>query len=100
MISIYFYSAIGKLDFEFLHTVGQQMLGAMVTLLGQDPTLIPSWLRIVLVACFPLAELAIAAGLAWPQSRRVAGWFAIGVHLILIVVLGPLGLNQDRKSVV
>lgn len=94
MISIYFYSAIGKLDFEFLHTVGQQMLGAMVKLLGQDPTLIPSWLRIVLVACFPLAELAIAAGLAWPQSRRVAGWFAIGVHLILIVVLGPLGLNH------
>ncbi len=30
LISIYLYSAIGKLDFEFLHTVGQQMLAVVM----------------------------------------------------------------------
>ncbi len=94
MVSIYFYSAIGKFDFEFLHTVGQQMLGGMVKLLGQDPVGMPSWLRLTLVSTLPLCELAIAGGLVWRKSRRVAGCFAIGVHLTLIVVLGPFGLNH------
>ena len=41
-----------------------------------------------------MIELAIAVGLAMPASRRVAGIFAIGLHLTLIVILGPLGLNH------
>ena len=94
LISIYFYSAMGKLDFEFLHTVGQQMLGAIANLVGQDSSNISASLKIALVAIFPVGELAIAVGLAWATSRRVAGLFAIGLHLALIVILGPLGLNH------
>ncbi len=94
MVSIYFYSALGKFDFEFLHTVGQQMLGAMATWFGRDLTEIPGWLRLVVVATFPMAELVVAAGLVWPKTRRLAGLFAICLHLTLIGVLGPLGLNH------
>ncbi len=94
MISIYFYSALGKFDFEFLHTVGQQMLGAMIKCFGRDLPEIPSWQRLVLVATFPLAELVIAIGLAWPKGRRAAGMCAICLHLTLIWILGPLGLNH------
>ncbi len=94
MVSIYFYSALGKLDFEFLHTVGQQMLGAMANLVGQESSGISASRKLALVAIFPVIELAIAVGLAVPTSRRVAGIFAIGLHLALIVILGPLGLNH------
>ena len=94
LVSIYFYSALGKLDFEFLHTVGQQMVGAMANLVGQDSSGISASLKLALVAIFPLIELAIAVGLAWPTSRRVAGIFAIGLHLTLINILGPFGLNH------
>ena len=94
IVSIYFYSAIGKFDYEFLHTVGQQMLGALMMQFGQDPVSIPDWLRLSLVATFPLAELAVAAGLSWSKSRRIAGWLAICLHMTLIVILGPLGLNH------
>ena len=94
LISIYFYSAMGKLDFEFLHTVGQQMLGAIANLVGQETSNISASLKIALVAIFPVVELAIAVGLAWATSRRLAGLFAIGLHLALIVILGPLGLNH------
>jgi hypothetical protein len=98
MISIYLFSALGKLDYEFLHSVGQHMLGAVAKILGQNADAIPSGIRLVLIALFPLVELSIALGLAWPKSRYLAGWFAIGLHLSLLVILGPLGLNH-RPSV-
>jgi len=94
IIGIYFYSAVGKLDFEFLHSVGQQMLGVMAKWFGHDPSKITDSSRIALVAVFPVVELAIAAGLACSKTRRVAGIFAIALHLALIAVLGPLGLNH------
>ncbi len=94
MVSIYFYSAIGKFDFEFLHTVGQQMLGAMAKLVGQDSSTIPAPMRLTLVAFFPVTELVVAFGLAWPKSRRIAGLLAIVLHFTLIAILGPLGLNH------
>ncbi len=94
VVSIYFYSALGKFDFEFLHTVGQQMLGAMAKLVGQDSSTIPAPVRLALVAVFPMTELAIAVGLAWPKSRRIAGLLAIVLHFTLIIILGPLGLNH------
>jgi hypothetical protein len=94
IIGIYFYSAVGKLDFEFLHSVGQQMLGVMSKWVGQDLSEISDASRIGLVAVFPFVELAIAVGLAWTKTRRVAGIFAIALHLVLIAILGPLGLSH------
>ena len=93
-IGIYFYSAVGKLDFEFLHSVGQQMLGAMAEWIGEDLSKWTDSSRVALVAFFPLLELAIAVGLLWAKTRRVAGLFAMLLHLVLIAVLGPLGLNH------
>jgi len=97
-VSVYFYSALGKLDFEFLHSVGLQMLGVLFRLLGQDARTVPSSIQIAMVAGFPCIELLVAMGLAWKKGRRVAGFFAISLHLTLIVVLGPLGLGH-RPSV-
>jgi hypothetical protein len=94
IIGIYFYSAVGKLDFEFLHSVGQQMLWTMAKWTGHDLATFSDSSRIALVTIFPVVELAIAIGLIGAKSRRVAGVFAIGLHLVLIAVLGPLGLNH------
>ena len=94
LISVYFYSAVGKLDFEFLHTVGQQMLSVVVRAFGMEVWDLPLNLRLAMVATFPCIELVVAIGLAWPKTRRLAGWLAIAVHLGLIVILGPLGLNH------
>jgi hypothetical protein len=93
-VSIYFYSALGKLDFEFLHSVGFQMLRVLFRLVGQDVGTIPLSMQLAMVATFPCVELAVAIGLTRRKSRRMAGFFAIGLHLILIVVLGPIGLGH------
>ncbi|MDX1927169.1 MAG: hypothetical protein SFV81_11665, partial [Pirellulaceae bacterium] len=94
LISVYLYSALGKLDFEFLHTVGQQMLAVVVGTVGVDPQDLSPSARLGMVAVFPCIELAAAIGLVWTRTRPFAGWLAIGVHLGLVVILGPLGLNH------
>lgn len=98
LISIYAYSAVGKLDFEFLHTVGQQMLGVVARAFGTDVNNLPTTTRLGLVATFPLVEFAVAVGLAStlnkPRLRSVAAWSAIALHIGLIFILGPLGLNH------
>ncbi|MCA9131795.1 MAG: hypothetical protein KDA45_01515 [Planctomycetales bacterium] len=94
VISIYFFSALGKLDYEFLHTVGQQFLAATVDLLGlgqPPPAAAPS----VAVAVLPLAELILACGLAVPSTRRWFGVVACLFHGLLIAILGPWGLDHS-----
>lgn len=94
LVSIYCYSALGKFDFEFLHTVGQQMLGALLRILGSDTMQLTESVRVAIAATFPLYELLIGIGLAFPRTRRLAGVAALLLHGGLIVILGPAGLNH------
>ncbi len=79
LISIYFYSAIGKLDFDFLHTVGQQMLAVALRFAGSDISQLSNTAKIACVASFPILELAIAIGarnIANACNRCMAGYCA------------------------
>lgn len=90
-ISVYLYSSLGKFDYQFLHTVGQDF----VSIALGPPGAPPSTLRLGLAAMLPVAELAIAIGLMWPLSRRVAGVAAILMHGSLLVALGPWMLGHS-----
>ncbi|MCA9160828.1 MAG: hypothetical protein KDA72_21000, partial [Planctomycetales bacterium] len=96
-ISIYFFSALGKLDAEFLHTVGQQFWQEMLQWVGQMRAAGEPWRErpIALIASLPAVEMTLAAGLAWPTTRRIAGVLATVFHLGLIWLLGPLGLDHS-----
>jgi len=96
VISIYFYSALGKLDFEFLHTVGQQFWDGMWLLLGRAPREPTELAPVAWIALLPLAELLLAAGLAYPPTRRWAGALACIFHGLLMLLLGPWGLQHSR----
>lgn len=100
-ISIYFFSALGKLDAEFLHTVGQQFWQQMLQWVGQVRAAGEPWreLPIALIATLSAAEMLLAAGLAWPTTRRIAGSLAILFHLGLMLLLGPLGLDHSAGVV-
>ncbi|MEO8269868.1 MAG: hypothetical protein ABI557_09110 [Aureliella sp.] len=100
-ISVYFYSALGKLDAEFLHTVGQQFCHEVLRWIGQVRSEGAPWREypIALVGILPTAEFMLAAGLTWPITRRFAGALAILFHLGLMVLLGPLGLDHSAGVV-
>ncbi len=94
LISIYVYSAIGKFDAEFLYTVGQQMLQALLAWTPIAFDGLSQGARLTFVFLFPFVELLIGIGLMVPRTRRYAAIAAIVFHIGLIFVLGPTGLNH------
>ena len=95
MISIYLYSAISKFDYQFVFTVGEQMLDVLLGSVGLETAGLPQWLQVSLVLCLPLGELLIGVLLLFSKTRKLGGWLAIGLHASLLFMLGPLGLNHQ-----
>jgi hypothetical protein len=92
--SFYFHSALTKLDYSFLHTLGQQFLATLVGLAGGS---LDSWsdpARIAAALAFPLGELLVAVGLCVPRTRVAALFGAVTLHVLLLVILGPWGLDH------
>lgn len=93
-ISIYTYSALGKFDQQFLHTVGPDLVAALLPWLERGAVPGGGVLSKAAVA-LPCAELGLAAMLALPRTRRLAGVAAIAMHSLLVLALGPLGLGHS-----
>lgn len=94
-VSIYVYSALGKFDAQFLHTVGQEFLASGMRLMGFSARALTPEARFWLASLFPIGELLCGLGLAWVRLRKVTAVAAIMMHLALILVLGPLGLGHQ-----
>ncbi|QDV84334.1 hypothetical protein TBK1r_32790 [Stieleria magnilauensis] len=90
-ISIYFYSASGKFDYQFVHTVGHQMVQTLASPIGGVGDATAARLAFAL----PAGELAIAMALAFPWTRRIGGVCAIAMHVTLIGLLGPWSLSHS-----
>lgn len=100
-VSVYFFSAISKFDRSFLETLGPQFVQVLTDGVGVAPS--PS-MCVTLAWCFPLGELALALGLGVSlitgQFRRsfvVLSWV---MHLTLLAILGPWGLDHHAGVLV
>ncbi|MEM8734354.1 MAG: MauE/DoxX family redox-associated membrane protein, partial [Planctomycetota bacterium] len=91
-ISIYLYSALSKFDFQFAHTVGQDLMKATWQLLPGFDEVAPAW---GLVWSIPIVELIVAVLLAFTRTRLAGAVLACLLHLVLILVLGPWGLGHS-----
>ena len=105
VVSIYFWSAVAKLDYSFLDTQGQQFLSASFGLLGIDSDSWSPATRHGLAMAFPAAELLIAAGLCVSHERsvllrRCVLAVVVILHVVLIAVLSPLGLNHQWPVII
>lgn len=98
--SIYVYSAAGKLDFQFVHTVGQEFLTAMPLRLGTWIATLDEVTRVRLAFLMPISEMTIGLLLLVPVTRKWAGMAAITLHATLIVLLGPWNLNHSYAVLV
>ncbi|MCO8124514.1 hypothetical protein NHH03_22435 [Stieleria sp. TO1_6] len=90
-ISVYFYSASGKIDFQFVHTVGNQMIHALAVPVGGVSDALATRLAFVL----PISELLVALLLMLPLTRKLAGCGAIAMHVTLVAILGPWALDHS-----
>ncbi len=96
-ISVYIYSSLGKFDYQFIHTVGQDFVSSV---LGPPETASPDRWRLMLAFFLPAAELGVAIGLWLRRSRRAAGVLAMGMHGSLVLLLGPWWLDHSTGVVV
>lgn len=94
-IGVYFYSSVGKFDFQFLHTVGQQFLDTACGWVGVDATQWGERPRMGAAALFPAVELAVALGLVIRPTRTVAAVLGIVMHVCTIGLLSPWGLGHQ-----
>jgi len=92
MVSVYVYSAVSKFDLRFAETTGAIFVS---TPLGwfTDRPIDPGFVTKLALA-LPVGELLVAATLLHPAIRHWGVRLAIGLHLSLLVILGPWGLQQ------
>lgn len=95
VISVYLYSGLSKFDHAFITGYGQQLWSALLLPAGISLELQSETLRRVLAAGLPLAEFAAGLALFWPRSRRWGTLAVILMHGLLILALGPFGLNHE-----
>jgi hypothetical protein len=94
IVGFYFHSALTKLDYSFLHTLGQQFLATLTGFVGFSIDGWPESTRLAAAAVFPVGELLVAMGLFFAPTRRFALYCAIALHLALLAILGPWGLDH------
>ena len=95
--SIYFYSALSKLDGTFLESGGGQIVAGLLTFLHAADQLSELSQR-VLAGTLAVGELLVAIGLCWRRSRRAAFLASLVMHVLLLAALGPWGA-QNKPGV-
>ena len=91
-LSIYSYSALGKFDYEFCHTVGPQFVSAVCEAISLEPSSWSTERLWQLSLLLPTLELLLAALLAWSLFSQkgtlcvFAGSAAVAFHLCLAFV--------------
>jgi len=94
-ISLYVFSALSKLNPEFLATLGPRFVEQGLKYVGLSMASWPEGLRTAVVLTLPLGELLVGVGLAWPAARRWAVPAAVVMHALLIALLSPWGMKHS-----
>ncbi|SHM47237.1 hypothetical protein SAMN05216524_102220 [Mucilaginibacter sp. OK098] len=94
LISTYLYSGLGKLNNGFLHTVWVQIilksfLKVPSNITGQHYIYYAGYL-------LGLFELIAGTGLLFSKTKKIAAIALIIMHLFILLLLGPLGLNYNN----
>ncbi len=93
VVSIYFYSALSKLDWTFIESGGGQIVEGLSQCLKLNVgrSALPER---ILAGALAGGELLVAAGLCWRKTRRVALIASLAMHALLLAALGPWGVRQ------
>ncbi len=95
VVSIYFYSALSKLDASFVEAGGGAIGDGLFRVLHLAGNAVPHAAHRALGGLLPIAELLLAAGLTLKRFRRVALGASLAMHGFLIAALGPWGADHQ-----
>ena len=93
LASMYFYSGISKINPVFVHAVWFQII--LTQLLHIKPIVSFQPVLYHMGYMLGLLEAIASIGLFFQHTRKMAGTFFIVMHLIVLLIFGPLGINYD-----
>jgi hypothetical protein len=93
--ALYLHSGLSKLDVSFCHEMGAVFLATALRSLGIVPHDWPAAWRTAAVLAMPAWEIAVAAALVVPRTRRLGLAGALILHGALLGILGPWGLGHS-----
>lgn len=93
--SVYIYSAAGKFDYQFVHSVGQDFLNVPLGWFGMIDS-IDEDTKAMLAHGPPIVELLAGVMLLFGKTRRLAGMIVMALHVSLLIFLGPWGLDHSH----
>ena len=91
LVGLYFFSGLSKLNAAFIHDIWYNVI-------------LRRWLHIItdnllivrLGYLLPLIEMGAALLLCIPRFRKPGLFILMGMHLFILVFIGPLGLNFNK----
>jgi len=89
----YFWSGIQKINFQFVFGVGPWMLESIFGDITEQFELAV----ILFSALAPFVEILLAIGLWIGRYRKLAILTGIGMHLFILIAVGPLGANYNSQ---
>ena len=95
LIALYCHSGLSKLDASFARGLGSTFLETAARLVRVDTEHWPQESRLAAIVVMPACEIAIAVGLCFHTTRRMALAGVVVLHLALLAILGPWGLRQS-----
>lgn len=95
VVSIYFWSAVSKIDPGFVSGHGQMLLDGWLNCLGVEGRQLNEQTREAIAWMMPAGELLAAGLLAWPRFRRAGVPLSILLHSGLLMAVGPWGLDHE-----
>lgn len=100
VIGIYVYSGLSKLDFSFTHELGPLFLQTLCRPFGVNPGTWSERVREAAVLAMPIGEIAVGLGLVFRKTRPAGVVGAVLLHLTLLAILGPWGLNHSLNVLI
>ncbi|GIW88810.1 MAG: hypothetical protein KatS3mg108_3134 [Isosphaeraceae bacterium] len=97
---MYFHSGLSKLDHSFARELGRAFLSVPARVLALDISTLPAPILDALALSLPALEVVLAAFLLLPRTRVYGLALAIVLHLGILAVLGPWGLNHGATVLV
>lgn len=93
LVSIYLFSGLHKLNRDFLSSVWLNMV--LVDFLGLSMEFIVKYKLFFIGLLIPVAEIVLAILLLVSKSKRKISYFLIGMHLSILILIGPFGLSYN-----
>ncbi len=92
--ALYFHSGLSKLDWTFAHELGPAFLSVPAAWFGTTPAAWPEPERTALSLAMPALEIVLASFLVFRRTRTLGLVLAVLLHLGILSVLGPWGLDH------